>query len=724
MEEKFREAFRADLEENLQKLNQNLLRLEKEPQNKALLEEIQRQAHTLKGSANMLGWTGIGKITHQMEDLLTKFLEKQIDFNRREVVTSTVDLLLATLDVIGLLVEAEVSGEESGIEIEGICSNLEKAKEELTRGEVITVEEGTTSSLAKEKLLPPTVSEETIRIRTDKIDNLINLIGELTIRQMNAQERLNKFRQLIPLVKELDRLKVNKELTESILTIFRESSDDVSALELVVKKLEESGMSLRMLPLATILTYFPRSVRDLGREYGREVELQIKGAETEMDKKILEMVRDPLLHLLRNAVAHGIEKPQERLAKGKPERGKIMLHAYQEGDQIYIEIEDDGQGIDLNKIKETALRKGLITPEQTKELTEEVLSLIFKPGFSTTEKVSEVSGRGVGLDVVRKNIIENLGGQVKVKTKSNEGTKFILILPLTLAVLHALLVEVNKEIFALPATEIELISRIKREDILTVEGRKVVRINDRTVPIIRLAEILRLPIPENGYFISINQESSRKMPLVVVGYAGEHLGLLVDRLISEQDIVIKSLSEPIRKIKNIAGATILGTGEPVLILHIPDLIDSAGTLPTPRAYPPEEGQEEDSSREKQRKSDHSILLVEDFFTVRELEKSILESWGYRVDTATDGLEALKKIGTKKYALVITDIQMPNLDGFSLCEKLRKDERYKDIPIIIVTALEKEEEKRRGLEVGADAYITKSTFEQEIFIETVEKLLGS
>ncbi|HCJ66783.1 MAG TPA: hypothetical protein DHV62_05510 [Elusimicrobia bacterium] len=712
MEEKFQEAFRASVEESLQKLSQGILLLEKEPSNKSLLEEIQREAHTLKGSVNMLGWNSIGKIVHQIEGLLTEFTEKRQYFN-----SAIADLLLATLDIIDLLIESEVSGEESGIDVEGICSELEKAKTELPTGEKIAV------SQQREKISKISAPEETIRIHTDKIDNLISLIGELTISQMNAQEWLNKFSQLIPLVKEIDRLKVNKELTEGILTIFREHSDSISSLELLVKKLEETAMSLRMLPISAITTYFPRTVRDLAREYNKKVELEIKGAETELDKKILEMVKDPLLHILRNAVAHGIEKPEERIAQGKPERGRITLNTYQEGDHVYVEIEDDGEGIEVNKVKEIALKKGLVSIEEIKGLTdEELVYLIFKPGFTTTETVTEVSGRGVGLDVVKKNITENLIGQVKVETKVGQGTKFILILPLTLAVIHALLVEVNKEVFAFPATNIELIIRVKPEEILQVEGREAVRINERTVPVVKLAEVLKLPFEERVSSDNlVNKGTNKKMPVVVVNYAGQRIGFIVDRLVNEQDMVIRNLSEPIRKVKNIIGATILGAGEPVLILHIPELMDSAQVLPagTKNSFGIE-----NSPKDTPPESDHTILLVEDFFTTRELEKSVLESWGYHVDIATNGEEALKKIALRKYDLVITDIQMPHIDGFTLCEKLKGDERYKDIPIIIVSALEKEEEKRKGLTVGADVYITKSAFEQKILIEAIERLIGT
>jgi len=443
-------------------------------------------------------------------------------------------------------------------------------------------------------------------------------------------------------------------------------------------------------------------------DVGKDIDFRMSGEDTQLDKVIIGEIKDPVMHLLRNAIDHGIEPPEERRSKQKPEKGTVTLSAYREGSQVVIEVADDGRGIAISKVKEQAVAKGLVPKERIDDMVDEqVLQLLFTPGFSTAEEVTDVSGRGVGLDVVRENIAK-LKGIVEVKSTEGKGTSFIMRLPLTLAITESLLVVAGSDIFAIPIDTVVETNRISPNDIKTVETKDAITVRGHILPLVRLGDIFGLPrrgIIERGFF-----------PVVVVQSVEKRIGILVDQLIGRQEIIIKAIGDPLKNTKNVMGATILGSGKVILILDIPSIIEAAeGVIikrPAVKLTP--------AAKAKKRKT---ILLAEDVMSTAMLEKNILESVGYSVVIARDGREALERAGQERFDLVITDVLMPRMDGFELTEKLKKDKLYKDTPIIIVTTRESDADKRRGLQAGAEAYILKSEFTSETLLDTIERLIG-
>jgi len=731
--------FKEETEEHLQKLNRGLLDLEANPRDQELMNEITREAHTLKGSAKMMGFNQIAQIAHKIEDLLGQVKEGRFKLNERMC-----DLLFAGFDSVKSLVEEAIGGRKVEIDVGSLCEQLEKAaltgeppsappqrggrakeEEEVEKLEEKPREER--EDYAKEKKDRPeeegsVVIEETIRVGTVKLDRLMNLVGEMVIGQLRAKQGVVDLKELMDLLKRQtsylsqlmgkvplesfneimdNHLKMKREISH----FFKKYSEDTAHNDLVINDLQEGVMETRTLPIFTIFSAFPRAVRDMAKEYGKKIDLKIEGVETRLDKRMLEGLNDPLIHLIRNAVDHGIEGEEERETVGKPPNGEIILSARQEGEHVIIEVEDNGRGIDPKRLKELALKRGVISEKEAKSMSDrEAIYLVFNPGLSTSKIITDTSGRGVGMDVVKKNV-EEMKGKVELQSELGQLTKVKLTLPLTLAVIGALVVEARGQMFAIPTLSIESVTSLSGADIHSVAGREAIKSGGRTVPLVRLGQVLELP----------GEEKEEGGVGVVIGYAHQRICFLVDGLIGEQEIAIKGMGGLIKRVKNIAGATILGTGRVVPILHIPDLMASAMAISGVRV--PYQMREE-----KEEKEPPSILVVEDSLITRELEKSILEASGYSADIAIDGLEALEKLGQKKFDLVVADIQMPRMDGFQLAEKIRKSKKYKEIPIVIVTSLEREEDKRRGIEVGADAYIVKSRFDQSNLLDTIERLI--
>lgn len=716
----FLAKFKEEAEERLNNLNKGLLRLEENPQDKSWLNEVVREVHTLKGSAKMMGLTHINHLAHQMEDLLGRIKDKQLNLT-----PEINDLLFECLDAIKILLEAEISKKEVNINVDSLGEELKQAcmgrlmRERKRVARKVSLVEGIPQETRLEKI----GFEETVRVEISKLDKLLNLSGEMIINRGKLDALLMLLKNIFNLIREqtpfLEQLKLRsngfkeevaklvlaqQELKDEINTLFRKYDEGLNDLSFLTNELEDMVIKMRMLPVSTIFDIFPRVIRDMAKEYDKEIILEIKGEKTGLDKKILEEIKDPLMHLVRNCVDHGIETPEERALLGKPRTGKICFEARQEGANILIEISDDGRGIDGRLIKRIALKKNLITPEQSEKISDEnAIYLIFTPGFSTREKVTDISGRGIGMDVVKENI-ERLKGSIVIQTQIGKGTKFTLRLPLTLSITLALLVKSEEYIFALPTSEVKEIVKISKDEVKLVGDKEVVKIAGKTIPFVKLSRILGLNEKKTT--------PSQEMFLLIISLAGECIGFVIDEIISQQEIVIKSLGRYLKKPENIAGATIWGDGEVVLILDVFDLMKSAKKVyfESPKAILEE------------KISTPSILVVDDSLTTRELEKNILEAIGYEVEVAIDGVQALKKMSQKQFNLVITDITMPNMDGFELTSAIKKDERYKDTPVIIVTAEEKEEDRKKGFESGAEAYILKSAFDQKSLLDMIERLV--
>jgi two-component system chemotaxis sensor kinase CheA len=500
-----------------------------------------------------------------------------------------------------------------------------------------------------------------------------------------------------------------REMYSLINELSREYANDTMHMSLVIDELEQEVKRARMLPLTTITGTFGRMIRDLAQESNKEAVIQIVGGDTELDKRVLEQIKDPLIHLLRNAVDHGIESIPQREAAGKPRTGTITLTAEQLGKDVLISVSDDGRGLDLEAIRATIARRGGGNVQALSE--EDLKEVIFNAGISTSPIITDISGRGVGLDVVRRNV-EALHGRIDVDSTPGEGAVFTLTLPLTLTSSRGLLVHISSEMFAIPHNAIERIMLIQPQEVVSLEGHDTVLYNGRPLTLVRLGDILGLP-PADG------RQEEAHIPVVVLAAVERRMAFAVDALAGEQEVVIKGLGRQLSRVGGVAGATVMGSGEVVLILNVADLIrlglrsDHRSILAAlTRAAPTVE------ERARRR-----ILVVDDSITTRTLEKNILEAAGYVVQLATDGQEALGAIATAGVPdLIVSDVVMPRLDGFELTQRIREDPHMASVPVILVTSLDSPEDKVRGIEVGADAYITKSSFDQNNLLETIEQLI--
>jgi len=504
-----------------------------------------------------------------------------------------------------------------------------------------------------------------------------------------------------------------RETSTLVSNLLREYASDTMHMALVIDELEQEIKRARMLPLNTITGTFGRMVRDLAQESGKEAVLQIIGGETELDKRVLEQIKDPLIHLLRNAVDHGIEPPQQREALGKPRTGTITISAEQLGKEVVICIADDGAGLDLEAIRQAVARRTGVDAQSLS--TDDLKEAIFNTGISTSPIITDISGRGVGLDVVHRNV-EALHGRIEVDSQPGAGAVFTLILPLTLTSSRGLLVRVSNEVLAIPYNAIERIMYIRPEDIVTLEGQDTILYDGRPLTLARLSDVLELPPVDMQFDMQLERA---RIPVVVLAAAERRMAFVVDELEGEQEVVIKSLGRQLSRVGGISGATVLGSGEVVLILNVADLIKLG--LRSKRHSVLDTLSRTTSATETRAR--RHILIVDDSITTRTLEKNILEAAGYTVQLATDGQEALSVIATSGAPdLIVSDIVMPRLNGFELTQRIKEDPHTADVPVILVTSLDSPEDKARGIEVGADAYITKSSFDQNNLLETIEQLM--
>lgn len=571
---------------------------------------------------------------------------------------------------------------------------------------------------------------DTIRVQTRHLDALMTQTGELTVTKIRIAHFATQIEEMANLWEDWKTgrsqkmynrsnsyLSVNEDENienrlETLIQDLRSSAqDNTTRLDLISDELEEKIRTLRLLPLSNVFHFFPRLVRDLAKQEEKQIDLIIEGEETVADKHILEEIKDPLMHLIRNCVDHGLETPAERQARGKSPTGKIWLRGYQTATNIIIEVKDDGRGLDLEKIKETAIRKGMYSSEELATMTRsQIQSLIFESGFSTRTFITEVSGRGVGLDVVRTNI-ERLKGNIEIESIPGEGTTFRIQLGTTLATANVLLVKVFGITHAIPIEFVQTTLLVALEEIFTIEGRQTIALENEAVSVAPLAELLELGVSDNAQ--KLGDKSS--YPCILIKIGEEKFGLFVDEVTDTQDVVIKPQSKILKRVRNVTGSTILGTGEVCMILNPPDLLKSIQK----RDLAVKVARNVDANKAKVRPT---ILLAEDSIATRTQEKRILEGAGFEVVTAVDGLDAWSKLKTRKFDAVVSDVQMPNLDGLGFTSKIRQDNQYSELPIILVTSLASDEDKKRGADAGANAYIVKGKFNQDMLIDTLHRLV--
>ncbi|MDA8165948.1 MAG: hybrid sensor histidine kinase/response regulator [Desulfobacteraceae bacterium] len=749
---KFLARFVEEARDHVNRLNEGLVRLDQQPDDAETINAIFRSAHTIKGSARMMKLTPIAEVAHKLEDALGALREQKIGFSKE-----LADLLFKGVDCIAAMVEKVAAGADPAGETGPLCEELARAaagvlpagapapSQEAPPGPApAAVPEAASAPAGSQTAPPPKAAPsapagpaappplkterpekkarvESIRVSADRLDELIRLMGEIVSHQNRLKRRLADIREVErtarkgrdlaaglqaggggPEGRGAELASAAGELQAGLKQLAASMRDDANLQELLTAELQEKALMLRMVPLATVFDTFPRMVRDEARALGKEVALAVEGGEIGLDKKMIEKIGDPLVHMLRNAVDHGMEAPAVRREAGKPERGTIRLAACYDAGSVLIELSDDGGGIRLDKLKEKALQKKMHTEGELAAMTEpELLDLIFQPGFSTSPIITDLSGRGVGMDVVRRNIVEELKGSIKIETRPGKGTSFFIRLPMTLAVMRVLLIQTGGTTFAVTTHYVTEVLRVRTKEIIDVLAKKAIRLREELIPVADLDTLLGLP-SRGG--------RRQDLLLLIVRVGGEKLGLIVEALLDEEDMVIKSLPAHMKNVSLVSGVTISGRNEVINILHVPELMRVAGDM-------------KETMPERGRAAAARILVVDDSVNTREIEKSILEAYGYVVELAGDGQEALERTREARYDLVVTDVEMPRLDGFSLTERLRREEGYRETPIIIVTSREKEEDKRRGIQVGANAYIVKGSFDQTNLLETVQNLVG-
>ena len=571
------DSFIVETTEIFEKLDNDLLQLEKDASDKDLVNRIFRAVHTVKGTAGFLSFDQMSILAHKFEDVLNKLRRGELQFQ-----PAMMDAMFEAFDLMKILLKQVVDRRLEEINLTQTISKLES----ISRGEILSIEannsdpgkdsKGTSLSsindgetITQETLREDDtqqkvhqasnsasnaskgksdkITESTIRVDITRLDHLMNLVGELVLGR-------NRLTQIASTLSEEDK---NDEF-------IRQLTETSTQIDFITTELQTAVMKTRMVPIGKVFNKFPRLVRDLSKEFSKEIELIIVGQETELDKSVIEEISDPLVHLIRNAVDHGIEKPEERLQIGKPAKGSVTLAARHEGNHIIIEVQDDGRGLDPDTLKQKALEKGLISESEAREMkVEDCHNLIFLPGFSTAQKVTNVSGRGVGMDVVKTNITR-LNGIIEVDSSVGRGTKFTLKLPLTLAIIQGLLVDVGQETFAIPLNSVVEVVRTSHEEILTVHGKEVIRLRERILPLLKISEILNVS--------SFNEHETKNFYTVVVAIANKQFGIVVDKLVGQKEIVIKPLGTYLKNIPGIAGSTILGDGRVIMILDTGELL--------------------------------------------------------------------------------------------------------------------------------------------------------
>lgn len=691
-----RELFAAESAEHLHLLEQGLMRLEADPDDSAALDQVFREAHSLKGAARMLAITGVEALAHQLEEVFGGARSGQIKLS-----VEVCKPLFQTLDAIAKLVQEAISDSS--------------ANDPIAPPVITPVRQA--SVVLRRKVRPPVKSSvpdlnrfSTIRVEAGKIDQLMAVVGELATLQARMAHRVEQLEAFSTMWEEIarpylhgSRRKIDQH-SGRLSPLADGLSVDVIALRSVVQNLEADVRRLRMLPVARLFDLFPPMVRDLAREFGKEMRLEVSGGDVTADREILEEMKAPLMHLMRNAVAHGLESPREREALGKDRVGMLCLHAVRTPSSVILEVTDDGRGIDPERIRQTVLERNLLDGSSLASMSAEQLqSLIFLPGFSTSSTVTEVSGRGVGLDVVR-TMVEQSKGSVKVESVPGRGTTFRLHFPIKMATARIIVCKAAGRLFALPLDAIVTIRMLATTDIFLAEGREAVELFEQPVPVRRLSTLLDLPDP------SPSGEAGSSFPCIIIASEGQRCGLVVDMLVDEHEVVIKPLGGLLHRVRNLAGSAILETGEICLVLNAKDLVASVRHVaPTSVTLIPESPKQ-------------TILLVEDSVTTRTQLKRIMQGAGYEVVTAVNGLDALAKLTSQPFSAVLSDVQMPGLDGLALTTKLRADPAFREIPIILLTSLASDEDRRRGLEAGANAYIPKPTFDQRILLDTLRRLV--
>lgn len=734
------ELFKIEVETNTTTLSQSLLELETKPSDPGLLEALMRASHSIKGAARMVGIGPAVDIAHVMEDCFVAAQKGEVTLD-----TDHHDRLLAGIDLLSSIGQQHHDhlAQWADSNAQGIQTVIEDINSVL-QGKPITPRTGNSTDSPVPQANPTPVArpnaavpagDNVIRISAERINRLMGMSGEFMVSSKWVGEYNSSMlaikKQHSELAGAIDKLRsiidsyTQDDLVVSVVNEVRTRSETCrQALsqrlveleefdrrtEVLSNRLNHEVISTRMRPFSDGVTGFQRMVRDVAKSLGKKVKLEISGLDTQVDRDILEKIEAPLNHLLRNSVDHGIESPQERLAAGKPETGTITLDAFHSAGMLSIVISDDGRGIDLNVIRRKIVEKGMTSKAMAAAMSEsELLEFPFLPGFSTRENVTEISGRGVGLDVVH-NAMQVMRGKIRSSTRPGEGLKINLQLPLTLSVIRSLLFYLGNELYAIPLARINHIAKLEKSDIEILEDRQYFPYNDENIGLVDAGQILGT---------EASGSSHNTLNVVIIGDRSNNYGIVVRKLVGERDLAVQPLDARLGKVKDISAAAITDGGEPVLIIDTDDMVQSIENLVSGRRVQKVQGLTINTSEANIKR----ILVTDDSLTVREIERKLLESRGYTVDIAVDGVDGWNAIRSADYDLVISDIDMPRMNGIEFVSLIKQDPNLKSIPVMIVSYKDREEDRKKGLDAGADYYLTKGSFHDESLVEAVIDLIG-
>ncbi|UUZ78369.1 response regulator [Polaromonas sp. P1(28)-13] len=737
-----RATFKLEAAEHLQVITAGLLELEKAPApgaQREIVETVFRAAHSLKGAARAVDFIEIESLCQSLEDVFATWKRQGSAPS-----STALDTLHRTLDAI----TAAMSEPKAARGAPAARSSFDQPVQRREVSVPALSEVVPPAPLTHEKTFP---AEETVRISVARLNARLVDAEEMLAVKLNFGQRVGDLGELAQRLESWRgvwaavepaaraapanwsagaqwrrppvRLGIDpaaglfdwnheqlKSVEGKVAALTRTAEQELYSVGKQVDDLLEDSKKLLLLPFDTISASFAKLVRDLCRDQGKEAELRIYGEHIEIDKRILEEMKDPLIHLLRNSIDHGIETAAERTRRGKPQRAMIKLAVSQiSGNKVQLIVSDDGAGIDAGKVKASAVKRGLISAEEAARLSEsESQALIFRSDVSTSPIITQLSGRGLGLAIVQEKA-NKLGGGVSVDSQQGVGCVFRIELPATRATFRGILVKAAGRLLVVPTAQVERVTRARPDDVKTVEGRETISFDGRAVALVWLADILELPPVER------KDMASSGVPVIILGGNGQRVAFAVDEVLDEQEILVKPLAKPLSRVRNVAAATVLGSGQVAPILNVADLLKSARKLAgAPARVAAAAAPAQAEAR--------TILVAEDSITSRLLLRGILESAGYNVKIAVDGMEAFTLLRAESFDLVVSDVEMPRLNGFDLTARIRADEKLAELPVVLVTALETREDRERGIDAGANAYIVKSSFDQSNLIEAVRRLI--
>jgi two-component system chemotaxis sensor kinase CheA len=726
------QTFREDAEERIRLLSQALVELESAGAGEAAmapLESLYRETHSLKGASGAVEQVQIESVCQHLESVLAALKRRDVRLTR-----PLVDALSDTVDLLHALLAGEPGAEGRASEIVDRLTLLAVPKRRRTAPQPVPAPvrpspaPATPAEQAPARAIDASGADN-VRVSTAKLEAIMLQAEELIAVKLAAQRRsaalhgvrsrletwtreLHQVRLAGDEAKLQEFLEWSSSLVDGLVADLRRytrtADDERRTTGPMVDDLLDGMKRVLMLPVSSLLSSFPKMVRDLARSGGKEVDLVVTGAEIEIDKRIIENLKDPLTHILRNCVDHGIESPDARQRSGKPARGRITIAVSQlENNKIEVCISDDGAGVDLERLRSVTQRDGLRTQKQLEEMSEpELLRLAFTSGVSTSREVSTVSGRGLGLAIVEQKA-RQLGGSVTLETRHGQGTLFRIHVPATLATARGILAQVSDWLFVVPVTGVDRAISVRRDEVRMVENRETIQVEGQTLPLFYMNEVLELPLKPQ-------RAASAQLPALVLGSGTNRVAFAVDRIVDEQEVLVKTLGPQLVRVRNVAGATVLQSGRVAPILNVVDLVNSATNKPARGKRPAVEATEATAKK--------AVLIAEDSITSRMLLKNVLEAAGYYVRPAVDGLDALTALAEEDFDLVVSDIEMPRMDGVELTKKIRENQRLARLPVVLVTALESQEDRERGLDAGANAYLTKSSFTQGTLLKTARSLL--